>query len=515
MEFTKYQWIMQEPNNSNTLGFCDELNKGEFNPTEHNNVFQVKTDSSIVLANKLTSNPYNQITTTDFEFDVIGYDVFTMRMFTLNIGNKTYVFEWHNPNVSPYPLAYDYEQIGDIYYIRITNDGGAGTPWVHILKALNDIIDVNHGTTSSIVYLSPTNRFKIANMPAGSFINDYSWVDNLDSVAPTVNIGQYMHYSNNALHYGLTLAPNVIKFKFEQAFVSSKYYVLRYNYTSTPLRFTAIVTVTNGLETHVFNRVFDSSNGVLELPMFIANTDTFDITIEITDTSVLPQPTVAVNQGLVITGISIDKINTIETVEYEDCDGNITAPEWNMEQEFDVSVISLEDAYPNVFRIIVTDNESNSITSRWYKVITEDDCERPFMYKIRWSNECNNIGDLVYYLTTQGYSANQVNELLLTGVLKKTELDELEKVDTITSSGKRLNIYRNIQATYDLELHPYLSNTFEQILEGIFLHDTVTIEDVQYNSVNVLNVSEVDIGVYTSKIELYKTNSNMIIKKCC
>lgn len=513
MEFTKYQWIMQEPNNSNTLGFCDELNKGEFNPTEHNNVFQVKTDSSIVLANKLTSNPYNQITTTDFEFDVIGYYAPTMRMFTLNIGNKTYVFEWHNPLVLPYPLAYDYEQIGDIYYIRITK---YQIPrWAHILEALNDIIDVNHGTTSSIVYLSPTRRFKIANMPAGSFINDYSWVDNLDSVAPTVNIGQYMHYSNNALHYGLTLAPNVIKFKFEQAFVSSKYYVLRYNYTSTPLRFTAIVTVTNGLETHVFNRVFDRSNGVLELHMFIANTDTFDITIEITDTSVLPQPTVAVNQGLVITGISIDKINTIETVEYEDCDGNITAPEWNMEQEFDVYVISLEDAYPNVFRIIVTDNESNSITSRWYKVITEDDCERPFMYKIRWSNECNNIGDLVYYLTTQGYSANQVNELLLTGVLKKTELDELEKVDTITSSGKRLNIYRNIQATYDLELHPYLSNTFEQILEGIFLHDNVTIEDVEYNSVGVIKVSEMDIGVYTSKIELYKTNTNMIIKKCC
>src|SRR5690606_7847496 len=159
MEFTKYQWIMQEPNNSNTLGFCDELNKGEFNPTEHNNVFQVKTDSSIVLANKLTSNPYNQITTTDFEFDVIGYDVFTMRMFTLNIGNKTYVFEWHNPSVSPYPLAYDYEQIGDIYYIRITNNGVAVSTWVHILGALNDIIDVNHGTTSSIVSLSPTKRF--------------------------------------------------------------------------------------------------------------------------------------------------------------------------------------------------------------------------------------------------------------------------------------------------------------------------------------------------------------------
>ena len=97
--------------------------------------------------------------------------------------------------------------------------------------------------------------------------------------------------------------------------------------------------------------------------MFIANTDTFDITIEITDTSVLPQPTVAVNQGLVITGISIERINVINTVEYEDCDGNITSPDWTLEQEFDVSVISLEDAYPNVFRIIVTDNESNSITS--------------------------------------------------------------------------------------------------------------------------------------------------------
>ena len=52
--------------------------------------------------------------------------------------------------------------------------------------------------------------------------------------------------------------------------------------------------------------------------------------------------------------------------------------EWNMEQEFDVSVISLEDAYPNVFRIIVTDNESNSTTSRWYKVIADDDCERQY-----------------------------------------------------------------------------------------------------------------------------------------
>ena len=50
------------------------------------------------------------------------------------------------------------------------------------------------------------------------------------------------------------------------------------------------------------------------------------------------------------------------------------------------------------------DKGSNSITSRWYKVIADDDCERQYMYKIRWSNECNNIGDLVYYLTTQGYS---------------------------------------------------------------------------------------------------------------
>jgi hypothetical protein len=515
MEFIKYQWVMGEPDNSNTLGFCDELYRGEFDGFNNNNQFQVKTNSSVVLANKLTANPYNQITTTDFEFDVIGYDVFTMRMFTLNIGNKTYVFEWHNPFVSPYPLAYDYEQIGDIYYIRITNNGVAVSTWAHILEALNDIIDVNHGTTSSIVYLSPTKRFKIANMPAGSFINDYSWVDNLDSVAPTVNIGQYMHYSNNALHFGLTLNPEVIKFKFEQAFVLGKYYVLKYNYTSIPFQFTADVTVTNGLDTHTFSAVFNNTSGVLRFPFLATHTDTYDITIEITDTSTPYPPTVAVQQGLVITGISIERINVINTVEYEDCDRNITSPEWTLEQEFDVSVIRLEDAYPNVFRIIVTDNESNSITSRWYKVIADDDCERQYMYKIRWRNQCNSIGDLVYFLETQGYSSNQVNELLLTGVLKKTELDELEKVDTITSSGKRLNIYRNIQATYDLELHPYLSNTFEQILEGIFLHDNVTIEDVEYNSVGVIKVSEMDIGVYTSKIELYKTNTNMIIKKCC
>ena len=34
---------------------------------------------------------------------------------------------------------------------------------------------------------------------------------------------------------------------------------------------------------------------------------------------------------------------------------------------------------------------------------------------------------------------------------------------------------------------------------------------VEYNSVGVIKVSEMDIGVYTSKIELYKTNTNMII----
>ena len=47
-------------------------------------------------------------------------------------------------------------------------------------------------------------------------------------------------------------------------------------------------------------------------------------------------------------------------------------------------------------------------------------------------------------------------------------------------------------------MHPYLSDTFETIYRGIFAHDTVTIDGIEYNTTDKVQVSELDLGFILS-----------------
>lgn len=107
-----------------------------------------------------------------------------------------------------------------------------------------------------------------------------------------------------------------------------------------------------------------------------------------------------------------------------------------------------------------------------------------------------------------------VNVLLLTGFLAKTGLENVENVEGIAYNGRKFNVYRNTQATNEIKIHPYLSETMDMI-ERIFDHNLIEINGVKMNTVEACKVSEIDLGVYTAAAELIVSESEIISTNCC
>jgi len=102
----------------------------------------------------------------------------------------------------------------------------------------------------------------------------------------------------------------------------------------------------------------------------------------------------------------------------------------------------------------------------------------------------------------------------LTGVKIKQPLELHDNVDTINSSGAKVSIYKNTQASYELRLHPYLEDT-QNTIERIFEHTYVSINNEEYNAIDVFQVTEIDLGVYTGRVDLLKKGTEIISSICC
>lgn len=487
MRFPKYQWLQEQPDTSEACGFCDVLYKS----ANVNDKFQVILDSDNLLDNQFTENPFDEITSTDLEFELTENN--SDKQLQLYVEDKTYIFEYANTGGG----FYDYTLTDNVYYVLINKAGAKDN---NLLEFLQDIFDVNHGTTSS----ESSSVFTIEDIPSGSYLNNYDFVDNISTVTASTNIGGYFYWKDNKINYWQNFDTNNDNglYKFEQALSASTLLNLKIGYFSNSTTYDVTITISDGVDTQTFTPTLNLGTGTIEINFYPVNTATYDITIEIDDVE-------TIGSGLSFNSITLDEVIGLEDVSVEDCDGNIDiAPTLEIDYIGDVAIIEFTDTYPSVFRFIFTDTEENTLTSRWYKLADKDDCTYGKLYQIKWSNDCN-LGEINYV------DSSQVNELLLSGVLIKGNSEVIDSVDNVTASGKKISVYKNIQSVYELRLHPYLSETFENILEGIFEHSDVTVNGVSFNTVDTMQTSEIDLGIYTSRIDLYKSGTELITKSCC
>ena len=140
----------------------------EDNPVPETDIYNLcNTDNDEPISvQDFTTNPFDLITSTDLEYEVefspIG------KQFQLYCQGKLYIFYWTVDDFGA--NGYSYSVIDNIYYVAIELDISAGGR-IHMRKFLEDVFDVNHGTTTT--FNISTNVMTMANMPTGSYLNNY------------------------------------------------------------------------------------------------------------------------------------------------------------------------------------------------------------------------------------------------------------------------------------------------------------------------------------------------------
>lgn len=488
---------MQEPNQS--CGFCDEVAV----TSEFDKNFQLIADvidnPEIYPDGDYEYNPFNPITSDDLVFDIASYPS-DFNYFTIYINSRAYAIR--REDSSPLTNRYDIYTFDNITIVAVS--ALSFSSWKEIIQEyfVNEI-DTVYGTTSSLV----GDTFTIENIPSGSYLDDtaYSLLTNINTVGASV-AGMYLKngfynattkqinylHINDLVSDSMTIRTNV-------SLEAGKLYRIKYGY-ATVHNFDYAFAIIGYYAPPTAILIPNFSGGVLEFEFTPTITTVYQFGI-----SFAPQDSTTAE--LAIDNISVRHLEyqTIQTLEVIDCDG--------LESEIDYAttvyneniLVELLEAVPSVFRLKITDSDDNIFYSRWYSVKEVDECSG--LIKVNWTNNCK-FSDLDY--TNLPFT----NQLLLTGVKIKNPLEVLDSVDNITPDGRKVSIYKNTQQTFELRLHPYSEKT-QNTLERIFDHSEVKINNELYNATEAYQTSEIDLGIYTGRVDLYKDGTQVITSSCC
>ncbi len=263
-------------------------------PTQPDNLCYTGDEEPTVVQD-FVINPFDEITSADLEFDLelspLGNQL------QLYIGGNVYIFEWSAD--APDVIGYDYIQIGNVYFVRILNDGGDTQKRTNLLDALQVIVDVNEGTTTSLS--SPT--FTIADIPTGSYLNNYLFIENISTVTTSTNIGQYFYYNNGSMHYFINVGntPTDLLYSFETNLVGTLSYRFKFHYNSFYNDMTGNVVIFDGTTTTTIPIEFNEYNGIIDVSYTALVSIAHTITLEVDNQSHK-------------NGLSISKIEQYDTV---------------------------------------------------------------------------------------------------------------------------------------------------------------------------------------------------------
>ena len=488
MRFPRYQWLQEPPNN--VCGYCDELAI----PDDVNPKFQLISESIDTTSELFDSNPFDEITSTTLEF-FIDIPTFSNGV-QLYIEDNTYIIEYDITLLSSF---YTYTTQGNIYFVKLHVGGIGGAPAVSMRRFLNDIVDVNHGTTSSTFISSGDVYNRIINIPADSYFHTYGIATSVTGTTASVNNGRFFYWDGNNMVFkniASTVHPTTFH-EFQHAIDAGLNSINIPMIVSNPMDIE--VTIDDGTNPPtVYPFALVAGQTSVNIPYTALITSTHTIKIEITDT--------AYRDGLILESFDVTQPQTIDNIQVETCEGVIT--DIDFEQDYDDLnnyLVEITGVLPSKFRLHITDSDNNVLISRWYKIPDMSDC-MPYI-AVKWTNNCD-FDEIKY--TALPFD----NHLLLTGVRIKSALDNIESVDGVSTSGNKTLIYRNTQAVYEFRFHPYLEETMD-IIERIFDHNMVEIDGKGYTATEPFKTSEIDMSIYTGTIELSLNNSGIINSKCC
>jgi len=339
MRFPKYQWMQEEPIND-SCGFCDVLYKSQNVEGESGNSFQVILDTVNVLDNKFTSNPFDLITSDDFSFKLTFPKKTQLQLY---IQTKIYIIEWNTASST------DITELDNVYYVKIGYNGADTSSGrkTKFLSFLNDIIDVNHGTISSL----STDTFTISDIPESSYLNNsYGFINSESTTDVSGNIGNNFYWNYNKINYALIGSTLQIRYQFEETLNNSQLTLLKFYYNSVSSTFGLNITINDGVYTPIVYTPTIGLEGVIEIEYIPALTGTHTIELSLTDTE-------DIKSGFSLERILIQELILLSNLEIEDCYGNITSFEYDQEDLQDILLrVKLIDNYPEVFRFIITDS---------------------------------------------------------------------------------------------------------------------------------------------------------------
>lgn len=249
----------------------------EDNPVPETDIFNLcNTDNDEPInVQEFTTNPFDLITSDDLEFELelspVGYQL----QFYFN--SNIYIFEFDS--TLPDSEQYRFTQIDNVYFIKVVSSDPMKRS-SNFLLALNELIDINEGTTSSLL----TGVFTIADVPIGSYLNSYDFIQNISTVTSSTNIGQYFYWNDNKINYYSIGTPTDILYSYEQALTATQWYEFKIDYSTIYTDIVGTITFDNGIDAPTVENIeFNEFNGTISVSYLATQTATHTITIELTD----------------------------------------------------------------------------------------------------------------------------------------------------------------------------------------------------------------------------------------
>lgn len=518
MNIPKYQWLIEEQ--TSDCGFCDKLYLDE----NFEKKFQVNFTPEVLIDEdfdgavaKPLDNDGEVSTTYIFDMSYAPATQAWVNTFTfLEDGvEKSYIIVITADNVPPTGRVTEY---GNITLIEIDQDIS--------LKA-NYAAAVNVRLPDGITATVNGDNIEIDGLPVGTQIIDTPNYPTVSGITdPAVwSFNNFVPVENKACFFNIsdfdeidtpTTTPSIYT---DIVVTANHRIIVTVNFTNSfgfdvdlnlVIRegdFSEVDTVTKLAEEGTNTLTFCwLAPGVVD-PYYI-----FDLVVSDHDnytTSIFDSTT-----GFCFNTVKIEEIGYVDEISYKDCDEVehvLGVEDWQWAYSCGYNyLIYLTSALDSVFQLTITGSDGDTFTSMWYETIDPTTCHKGKIFRLRWTDDCQ-VGDIDY----ADEDLTLTNELYVTGVLIKTPLENVETVTNITSSGKKKRVYSHTIETRELRLHPY-SEQVQSTLERVFEHGEVYIDDDRYYTDGEgYVVSELDMGIYTGRVDLLLDDSELIKSSCC
>lgn len=520
MFLPKYQWLIEEKDSE--CGFCDKV----YIDSTHPQQFQVAFEPETLIDEDFDSDDIAE--SVDVVADVSDTYIFDASYNPTQDWVGTYTFLEDGIEkayiicitADTVPVLGRVTEYGDFTLVEVNNGGGYKT---NIVNAINarlpaPITAVLNGTNIEITgfpvgtQVTPGDNYPtVSGTTAGTWIglnnffpiNDKVCFFNISDFAeinlPTTTPSIQKQVVIDAGAYVSVTVNFTNSFGFD---VDFDFKVLTDGYVDTGLG------LTRTAPTGTNNLTFSFTASATPPPYYI-------LQFGLSDPAVYSEGIGSNTVGFCINDIVAEQVSFVDTIAYKDCD-NVTHTlgaedwtwSWNEKYNF---LINISAFTPTLFQYIITGLDSDTINTIWYEQIDPTTCSKGRIYKLEWTDTCI-VGDLDY----SNVDTNFTNELYLTGVKIKQGLDKIEAIDNITSSGKKKSVYRHTIAQYEVRFHPYSDNV-QSTLERAFEHSIIRIDGETFylGDGDSYQVSELDMQVYTGRVDLYLDGSEVINSRCC